>query len=341
MSETCTFEVESIKDTTLHASLRLCHPDEVFLWVSPAAIACLLQQLSERFGQKKTAQSLRKAGFFFDQEAGDEEELASLNLAATDFISSVRFGKVLHAREADARPGESLRLERDESGEDPEVKLVIRVKDARLLEGLEEGQRIDTVQSAMGPLPSEEAAKKPPAKPSTKKAKDTAVSIEGCGGRSDRVAITTDGSLVAIAAFGGPRVVVARTGDGSRASFELKAEVADVAFLGSDVVVAWRHKNTFGISIHDTTGKQLAKTKPVKIPSTGNVGRCVVSPNEELVAVSTSGEQTFLWKTAELRAGKPGRLFEVGAGGKAAPIGFSGSNEVLVALGENRAWQSF
>lgn len=155
MSETCQFEVDAIEGDVLHASLTVIHPDEVYLWISPGAIACLFQQLAARKNDERTATLFREAGFFFEQEASSAEEVAELNARASSFFASVEVGPTRNMVVVATRPGEAIRFERAPDAEgDPRVELVVRlhVRVRECLAALSIGDCVETIQSQFGEL---------------------------------------------------------------------------------------------------------------------------------------------------------------------------------------------
>ncbi len=153
MSDTCQFEVDAIEGDVLRASLTVIHPDEVYLWISPGAVACLFQQLAERKSDKRTASLFREAGFFFEQEASSADEVADLNDRASAFFASVDVGPTRHMAVVAIRQGEAIRFDREPDAEgDPHVELVLRVRDRNWLASLAVGDRVETIQNAFGEL---------------------------------------------------------------------------------------------------------------------------------------------------------------------------------------------
>lgn len=153
MSETCQFEVDAIDGDVLRATLTVIHPDENYLWVSPGALACLLQQLADRKDATATAKLLRKAGFYFEQEASNAAEVADLNESASAFFASVEVGATQNMTVVATRPREAIRFDHVPDAEgDPCVELVLRVRDPDLLRALSAGDRVQTIQNAFGEL---------------------------------------------------------------------------------------------------------------------------------------------------------------------------------------------
>ncbi len=151
---------------------------------------------------------------------------------------------------------------------------------------------------------------------------------------STALAFSRDGTRLAIA--GGATVSIVRLSEPAKPlAIVAPHPVADVAFLGDDLLVAWQHrdeKGSFGVLIVDPKGNVTTKTKPLPLKNSGDVRSCAVSPDESLVAVSRSAEATIFWSAADLRAGKAGTIVEMGGGGSAAPLAFAGDNSVWMPL---------
>ena len=170
MSDTHMFEVTGVSGTKLHAVLSIVHPDESFLWVSPAAIASLVQQSAASWSSDKdedesheeaaneAASALSDAGLDDDCGVSSAESLARLNDKAKAFIASVKVGAVKNGKVVGRNDGVAIFVERiPGSSEDPLVELEITATKPEYVSYLTEGFRMKTALVSFGPNPTRTA----------------------------------------------------------------------------------------------------------------------------------------------------------------------------------------
>ena len=169
MSETHMFEVKRVSGNKLTAVLSIIHPDEFFLWVSPGAIASLVQQSAENWSAdndadesherlaEEAASAMCEVGIHDDCGTESASGLAALNDKAKAFISAVKIGPVRNGKVVGETHGACIFVERVDASEDPRIELEITSTKPEHIAYLTEGVRLQTALVSFGPVPSRTA----------------------------------------------------------------------------------------------------------------------------------------------------------------------------------------